>query len=346
MLGSPDSSSRQIALLKNGFWEKTAVYELEDGSTIVRKASKETEQPGPWALQTLRREIRYLKELPKGAKGLFPPLLRFWGEASEDSPQVGYEIPFYADHQSVAQRIASNECSAHAAETFQQTLAERLFHTLHQPRNSHDSLATHVEDTLREATHALSEIGPFHEIVTAKEIEINGLTFPGINHLLKNQNYQGLDQGPCVLLHGDLIVENILCPQNDDQWWEKLRFIDPVSVAGIAVGTPLFDLVKYESYASGELLAIRSEACIAEEASPGCYRFSWDHHAPSLAPYIGGIWHQTFRRAYEAHYGPIHWHCYHLLDAYFSLVMAVNTSGRQQWARVLKAVLALGRIVS
>ena len=61
-------------------------------------------------------------------------------------------------------------------------------------------------------------------------------------------------------LHGDLFLENILLPTSSDQplWPTQLVLIDPVSVAGMSAGHPLFDLAKYESYATGELPAMEA----------------------------------------------------------------------------------------
>ena len=337
---------RKIALLKDGFWEETAIYQTAEGP-VVRKASKDSNTSGPWARKTLQTEIRYLQELPDAAAKWFPPLLRAWGDQSDPSPTVGYEIPFYEDHLNLAQYIAQGKATPEHGDRFQTTLAKVLFEELYAPVERSQSLASHLLHTLGEAANTLGQIPPFRDPVTS-QIEINGRTLPGLQCQLRRLSQSGLarrlDQITPVRLHGDLILENILVPVAADRWWERLLLIDPVSVAGIHAGPPLFDLVKYESYASGELLAIRSQTCTAEAVGPGRYRYAWDHRSPALAPYHGGRWHGTFRRHFEERHGPMDRELYHLLDAYFSLVMAVNTSGKQQRARLLKSLLALGLV--
>lgn len=316
------------------------MYELPDGSQIVRKASKPSDSPGPWALETLRREILYFSELPPKVAALFPPLLSAWGQA-DDTESVGYEIPYYGEHISVAERIARDSPSAVEAEAFQEALASMIFEQLHEPMEPTESMASHLKDTIHTAIEELAKVEKFRQIVEGRSLCINEISMTGLRQQWATVSagplLEALDREASVRLHGDLILENVLCSAHEDAWWTDLRLIDPVSVAGIAAGPALFDLVKYESYASGELLAIRSETCQAGHDSEDRYQFTWDHSPLLIQPYAAKRWHQTFRKQH----GPVTPGLYHLLDAYFSLVMAVNTSGTQQWARVLKACLAL-----
>ncbi|MFP6882342.1 MAG: hypothetical protein VCA34_15410, partial [Roseibacillus sp.] len=137
---------------------------------------------------------------------------------------------------------------------------------------------------------------------------------------------------PVVLLHGDLILENIL--------WPPLLLIDPVSVAGLTSGHPLFDLMKYESYASGELFAIREESVTAGPRGAG-FLFKIDWGNARLAPFRQFDLRSRFRAGYERRHGKIDHALYSLLDGYFSLVMARNTTGTHQWARVIKGCQCL-----
>lgn len=346
MLGHTNPSPRKIATLKDGFWEETALYESPQGNQVVRKTSKARGKSGPWARQTLRKEIRYLKQLPLDAAPLFPPVLRSWGENADDTGETGYEIPFYSDRINLAERLTHEEIDRNTAALFQTKLADCLFDRLYLPVPREMSLASHVRETLSEAIGTLATVTPLENLIQGREIVVNERPGPGLERLWQDLGQIGvidrLDEGPWVKLHGDLILENILCPRKGEApWWEDLVFIDPVSVAGVAAGPPLFDLVKYESYATGELPAIRSEWCTAGPEAPGRYRFAWDHEHPVIAPYRDGVWRTTFRQCFENRFGPVDEELYHLLDAYFSLVMAVNTQGIQQWARVLKGILAL-----
>lgn len=330
--------AKRIRLLKEGFWEETAIYERPDGQHIVRKASKPTDQPGPWALETLRREILYLVNLPPSATELFPPLLDAWGhKEGNESNDIGYEIPYFQDHVSVSERIASSPPSPQEAAAFQDALGIALFDRLHVPAPAQESISEHVDSTISDSIEKLSRLDAFHPVIERDSIHINDREVPGLRRLWTGVSSKDLDALPCVLLHGDLILENILCSSKDNQWWKDLVLIDPVSVAGISHGPALFDLVKYESYATGELIAIRSEQCEANEAARGSYQFMWK----PILPYTDGKWHTYLRQRYESIYGPLNPALYSRLEAYFSLVMAVNTKGTQQWARVLKGTLAL-----
>lgn len=339
----PPSSAQCLRVLKDGYWEETAVYVEGNDAPRVRKSSRASAADRPWALETLRREIQYLTELQEDAKALFPPVKRAWITESG----AGYEIAYLSAYEDVARRIAGG--TAEHADAFQQVLAETLFHTLYHPCESVDSLAKHVWKTFVHTTEQLRNLAGFHAMITADTVEVNARPSPGLEGLLREiaekKILERLDGATSVRLHGDLILENILVPAREDDWWKRLTFIDPVSVAGIAAGPPLFDLVKYVSYASGELLAIRSETCAASvDGERGS--FAWSHEDPLLRPYAEGAWYRLFQQAYEAHHGPIDWPLYHVLDAYFSLVMAVNTEGKQQRARVLKALLALRLVLA
>ena len=89
---------RVVRTLKDGYWERTEIVELDDGSLRVRKSSKGDAPPGPWGVAALRKEIAYLSTLPERARAAFPPVLAAWDDTSATPPRVGYEMPFYADH--------------------------------------------------------------------------------------------------------------------------------------------------------------------------------------------------------------------------------------------------------
>ena len=120
--------------------------------------------------------------------------------------------------------------------------------------------------------------------------------------------------------------------------------IDPVSVAGVFQGHPLFDLVKYESYATGELPALRSEKIELEgfnDPAQGRYVYRFCTEDPAIRPFRQIDWHSRLRSAYLSKYGQIDLAAYYLLEAYFAVVMTICTTGRQRPARLVKATLAL-----
>jgi hypothetical protein len=107
-------------------------------------------------------------------------------------------------------------------------------------------------------------------------------------------------------------------------------------------GPPLFDLVKYESYATGVLPALRSEWLDLrgfDGSDEYTSRIKWQH--PALTPFVTFDWHTRIRAGFEAKHGPVDRRIYRVIDAYFSLAMAVNTDGIQRRARLLKATADL-----
>jgi hypothetical protein len=183
-------------------------------------------------------------------------------------------------------------------------------------------------------------------LLEAPRIELNGRACEGplaaFDRIERTTDaLAALDSVPSVRLHGDFFLENILwrhLPAMGEQ--PRLVLIDPVSVAGVFAGPAVFDLVKYESYAKGELLALRSEWLdVAGFEAPRMgkyhYRISWEE--PGLERFRSRDWHSRFRQAFELTHGPIDGRTYRLIDGYFSVAMAVNTTGKQRWARLLKA---------
>jgi hypothetical protein len=120
----------------------------------------------------------------------------------------------------------------------------------------------------------------------------------------------------------------------------RLILIDVVSVAGVTFGLPLWDLVKYESYATGELMALRTEkvevAGIGE--GTGRYRCRIRTEDAGLAPFLTRNWHAVFRTAYERRHGRVDGRAYRFIHGYFNAAMALNTSGIQRQGRLLRAV--------
>ncbi len=328
-----------IAMLKDGFWEETAVYQSDDGVEVVRKCNRPSAFRAPWARETLRKEIRYLQALKPPADRWFPPLVRSW--ETEDS--IGYEIPYYKDRANVAQHIDQGNFDQSDAERLQQALTQAILTDIHEPRWEGVVLPGHVKQVLTNAVDQLGQEERFAHLVAEKGCRINEQAYPSLKHTLVQFEESGLldelDKGPRVRLHGDLILENILCGPSFPQELDIL-FIDPVSVAGVEAGHPLFDLVKYESYATGELLALRSEWLEVTETTGG-YHYHLDWERSELALYRQLDLCQTFRRNFEKRYGTISQPLYLLLDGYFSLAMAVNTTGNQQMARVLKGIVVL-----
>jgi len=159
--------------------------------------------------------------------------------------------------------------------------------------------------------------------------------------------YKELDSGPQVRLHGDLILENVLVPDREEEdSGRPFLFIDPVSVAGVTAGHPACDLVKYESYATGLLFSIRSGTTIGIAITPGTKEFELNSGASTKAMhhFRSANLGPGFRASYTERYGSPNPDLLNLLDGYFSLAMAINTSGQQPLTRALMAAKSFAAI--
>ena len=337
---------RVVRTLKDGYWERTELVAHEDGSVRVRKSSKGDAPPGPWGVAALRQEITYLSTLPARARDAFPPVLAAWDDTAADPPGVGYEMPFYGEHVDAGALARRGTIAQSEIDLIQAALAEIVLERVHPARIvGGQPLGAHVLSVVAHALDALEADPALGRLVRAESIRLNGVPQAGPRTAFARAVADGalvaaLDAEPQVRLHGDLFLENMLWRPADiaADNSPQLVLIDPVSVAGVVVGPPLFDLVKYESYATGELPALRSEwVDVAGFDGGDDYRYGVRWESADLAPFRRLDWHTRFRRAFEARYGPVDRRAYHLIDGYFSVAMAVNTSGTQRRARLLKA---------
>lgn len=329
--------NKVVRTLKDGYWDRTTVVRGPGGELRVRKESREGGPPGPWAHRALRNEIRYLRSLPANDRPSFPSLLAFW-----DDRTIGYEIPFYEDRDDFSSLLLGGRLDQDTADAMQRQLAGAVIEGLHRSPPFHPSgFTVHLREVLTTSIDALGREARFRPLTELPQVRINGSLVPGLQaslrELLKQDLCGRFEATPPVLLHGDLILENIL--------WSPLLLIDPVSVAGLDSGPPLFDLVKYESFATGELYAIR-EQLIKAGPVPGGFHLETPKKHPALEPFRKVDLLSTFRGRFEREHGEVDPTQYALLDAYFSLVMALNTTGRHQWARVIKGCQSLAHSLS
>jgi hypothetical protein len=345
-----------VRTLKDGYWERTEIIEIADGSLRVRKSSKPDAHLGPWGVAALRREIEYLSTRPEAARTAFPPLLAAWDDGADEVPRVGYEMPYYPDHVDAGELARTGALRQSEIDPFQETLAEVVLERVHTPLPSEvfsegfrtlalQPLSAHVTFVVEDALRRLEGDPALASLIRAESIRLNGAAQAGTRAAFARAAADdalavALDREPQRCLHGDLFLENILWRRADGEAGlpPRLVLIDPVSVAGVVHGPPLFDLVKYESYATGELPALRSEWVEIGGFDGGDdYRYQVRWQSAELAPFRRLDWHSRFRRAFEAKYGVVDRRAYHLIDGYFSLAMAVNTGGTQRRARLLKA---------
>ncbi|MEO6568714.1 MAG: hypothetical protein ABIO94_08105, partial [Opitutaceae bacterium] len=354
--GHDPSSGNVIRTLKDGYWDRTEVVASAVGEYRVRKRSKGAAF-GPWGIASLRREIAFLRSLPATAAAIFPAVRATWDDHTDGHNDVGYEMPFYADHLDAGVLARDESLTQDEIDEFQDVLAETVFHRLHEPMRAEASLANHVGSVIDQAWLVLEKDPVLARLIDAPSLVLNGEPVAGPRKAFEQIRREtdalsALDAAPCVRLHGDFFLENILWrPARVLPTMEapRLLLIDPVSVAGVSCGPAVFDLVKYVSYATGELLALRSEwVDIAEEPSTGTprylYRIRWEN--AELEPFRTRDWHKRFSRAFEVKHGAVDRRLYELIDGYFSVAMAVNTSGTQRRARLLKATAAFHGVLN
>ena len=352
-------------LLRNGYWDRTEVIRMADASLRVRKQSKGQESNGPWGQDNLRAEANYIEELEPHLLDLFPRLIASW-----ENPAPGYDMAYMAGFVDVAQLARSSSLNQHQADAFQNQLGKRVFGQLHTPCDPTAALANNVLTTLQQAAQ-LIETSDALRLLAQDQLLINGQPCSSLSKnitALKTQThiFKDLEKAPQVRLHGDLFLENILLPQAPDtadvesnpHWPTQLMLIDPVSVAGMSMGHPLFDLAKYESYACGELPAMRRGHMVvtgfdqpSEETNNFSFAINWQ--AKEMEVFNKVNWHQSLRQSYVSHYGAIDRTIndtndealYALLEAYFAAAMVLCTNGVEHQARALKAILSLQNAV-
>ncbi len=340
-------SGKIVRVLRDGYWDRTDVIQLKDGTLRVRKASKGAETAGPWGVSTLRSEIQYLRCLDENAAKHFPKVLSAW----DDGPNVGYEAEYIQDAVVASDLARSASLDQAQADIFQERLAQVVYDIVHIPMAPQkQSLSEHIIHVINAVLTKLSRQREFAALIEAPTLTINNQQLSGprtaMTRLAEHKAIRSVNGNPQVRLHGDCFLENILIPppSTSADWPSQVILLDPVSVAGVFQGHPLFDLVKYESYATGELFALRSEKIQVNgfRAPSECrYVYSVCEEDPTIKPFHQIDWYSRFRAAYISRYGEIDMSAYNLLDAYFALVMAACTDGLQRRGRLLKGTLAL-----
>ncbi len=347
------SPGRVVRTLQDGFWDLTQVIELADGSQRVRKCSKGA-TAGPWAVESLRREILYLRSVSPEAAAVLPRLLAWWDRVGSAGLEVGYEMPFYADHRDAGILARSATLGQEEIDIFQGELADAVFTRLHGTTGQDvEPLSQHMTRAVRQAFDGLGGDAAFAALIEAEQIELNGRPALGpraaFEANVRNTNILSLiDATPPVRLHGDLHLENILWrPLATDGPDARLILLDVVSVAGVTFGPPLWDLVKYESYATGELMALRSEKIEVAGVGGGTGRYHCRIRTedPALAPFTKFNWHRLFREAYVSQHGRVDERAYRFIHGYFNAAMALNTTGVQRRGRLLRATEDFNAVV-
>lgn len=339
------SPGRVVRTLHDGYWDLTEMIELADGSQRVRKRSKGA-KAGPWGVESLRREIRYLRSASPEAAEVLPPLLAWWDRAEGAGSDVGYEMPFYPDHRDAGTLARGEVLGQEEIDIFQGELADAVFARLHATTGKEaEPLSRHMTGAVRQAFDGLAADPAFAALIEAGQIELNDRSALGsrvaFEAIVRSTDMLALVDGtPAVRLHGDLHLENILWrPLAVAGAESRVILIDVVSVAGVTFGPPLWDLVKYESYATGELWALRSERIETAGIGDGTgrYRCRIRTEDPGLAPFLASNWHALMRAAFVSQHGRVDERAYRFIRGYFNAAMALNTTGIQRQGRLLRA---------
>jgi hypothetical protein len=344
---SEPSAARVVRTLQDGFWDLTEVIELADGSRRVRKRSKGATAERPWGPESLRREIRYLKSAAPEAAEVLPRLLAWWDRASAGGGiDVGYEMPFYPEHRDAGTLARGGALGQDEIDVFQGELADAVFARLHATTGRDvEPLSQHMTRAVRQSFRGLVTERIYSALIDVHEIELNGRLALGpraaFEKIVRETDVLArIDAQPAVRLHGDLHLENILWrPLAVSGGGSRVILIDVVSVAGVTFGLPLWDLVKYESYATGELMALRAEKIEVGGLGDGTgsYRCRIRLEDPALAPFTRHDWRTLFRAAYESQYGRVDERLHRFIHGYFNAAMALNTKGLQRQGRLLRA---------
>lgn len=343
------SAGRVVRTLHDGFWDLTEVIAVPDGTLRVRKRSKGATAERPWGPESLRREIRYILGATPEAATVLPQVLAWWDQTGPGGAvDVGYEMPFYPDHRDAGTLARGGQLGQGEIDEFQRTLADAVFDRLHATTGRDaEALSHHMTGAVRQAFDGLVGDPAFAALIDAERIVLNDRTVLGpraaFEALVRTTDILAwLDSTAAVRLHGDLHLENILwrpLAAGRPPGEPPLVFIDVVSVAGVTYGPPLWDLVKYESYATGELMALRAERIEVGGVGEGrgCYRCRIRTEDAALAPFQTRNWHAVFRAAYERKHGAVDDRRYRFIHGYFNAAMALNTKGLQRQGRLLRA---------
>lgn len=340
------SSGAVVRTLHDGFWDLTEIIEVADGSRRVRKRCKGATAERPWGPESLRREIRYLRSATPAAAEVLPRLLACWDRPGANGPDVGYEMPFYPDHRDAGTLARAGALGQEEIDVFQGELADAVFARLHATTGQDvEPLSRHMTGAVRQAFDGLVGDPAFAALIEAPQIELNGRPAWGpravFEKIVRDTDLLAVIDGTrAVRLHGDLHLENILWrPLAVAGAESRVILIDVVSVAGVTFGLPLWDLVKYESYATGELMALRAEKIEVSGLGDGTghYRCRVRIEDSALAPFRDRNWHALFREAYVSQHGRVDERAYRFIHGYFNAAMALNTTGRQRQGRLLRA---------
>lgn len=342
--------------LQRGWWENVLLVRV-DGRLRARKELHRLD--APWARDVLIKEWRYLRELPASMRPPFVSVVDQCDELTADPPpadrRLWFDMEYIEGFTDVRALLAEGRVSVSDAARIQDLLIAALVDGLYrlpgEPFDP-DRIVWPVIEQVVEFAVDDADLAPYAGV---DEVTINGTVRPNLRQTLSAARADGLIReqfraAPSVRLHGDLFYENVLYRPDPP----AIRLIDPVSVAGVASGPVMFDRVKFASWLSGELYALRHcefeldhDCCHCGGLSGAVGRVARiDYAWSSDDPVLGHLRHVDLGSRVLAAMNELCGPCEEaqaVLDAYFNLAMVPNTPMPQKLLRYARAVESLAR---
>ncbi|MBN1344145.1 MAG: hypothetical protein JXQ73_15780 [Phycisphaerae bacterium] len=328
--------------LQNGWWENVLLISVS-GEYRVRKELHRLD--APWARNVLIKEWQYLRGLPQSLRPPFVTVLDQCQELLSDPPPdatpLWFDMEYLDGFTDVRSLLAQRRLTPFDADRIQALLIDALCEGLYrlpgEPFDP-DRLVWPVMSQVLDLALTDQDLAPY---ARPDQIVVNGAPQANLKRTLPTARADDLprrqfDRGASVRLHGDLFYENVLYRPDPP----AIRLIDPVSVAGVDSGPVLFDRVKFASWLSGELYALRHGA-FQLTADPASNLPRIDYAWSKDDPVIDGLHRlelgSRVLSAMDALTGPSE-AAGAVLDAYFSLAMVANTPMPQKLLRYARAV--------
>lgn len=335
-------SFKTIRTLQAGWWENVLLVEV-DGRPRVRKELHRLD--APWARDVFVKEWRYLTGLPESLRPPFVSVVDQCDELTDNAPPTDrplwFDMEYLDGFTDVRSMLAADDLEQNDADSIQELLATALLDGIYrlpgEPFDAEMIVWPVIEQVL---TFALNDdhLSPF---ARPNALIVNGNVRPNLETTLRAARTdprvsEQLTSAPSVRLHGDLFYENVLYRPDPP----AIRLIDPVSVAGVDSGPVVFDRVKFASWVSGELYALRHgafELTTDRNGHPPGVEYAWKRGDPVIDNLQRLDVGAGVLSAMDKLTGPSE-QAQAVLEAYFNLAMVPNTPMPQRLLRYARAV--------
>jgi hypothetical protein len=336
-----------VRRLQTGWWENVT---LVGRSGLLRVRKELHRLDAPWARDVFIKEWQYLCKLPEGLR---PPFVRVIAQCDEllmnppppDRP-LWFDMEYLDGYTDVRALLAEGRVSSKDAECIQGLLIDALLNCLyHLPGEPFevDRIIWPVFEQVMDFAERDAELAPY---ARSPRWVINGRARPNLKQTVPvaradRRARQQFESSPSVRLHGDLFYENVLYRPDPP----AIGLIDPVSVAGVAAGPVVFDRVKFDTWVSGELYALRHgrfEVRAGPGRSPPRVDYVWSADDPVLKELRKVDLASRVLAAMDERTGPSE-SAQAILAAYFNLAMVPNTAMPQRLLRYARATEIMAR---